>query len=223
MMRKFLFILFLGTVQSSEAEGFRCEELFTVKSTSPLENAISRTFAEVFRSKSVYRCLECHLNVKRFFNRLRTNYPKYDFSEIKVLYITHQKMPFDSSPEVGFHIKRARGSAQHGESSEFVFWNFHVVIEFRGKIYDFDYTESPTTLPLRDYVREFFLTAKEVEQLAHEYNLDLEGPTNELIVYAIPGSQYFHYKNQQVNTWDFHLSLFTNYPSVPLLSYVNPN
>lgn len=223
MKRNFLFLFLLGILPAAGAESVRCQELFIAKSTSVIEDAIASTFADVFRSKSVYRCLECHLNVKRFFNRLRARYPMYDFSEIKVLYITHQKMPFDGSPDVGFHIKRARGSTQQDDMSELIFWNFHVVIEFRGNIYDFDYTEYPTPLPLRDYVREFFLSRKEIDLFEQENNVKLEGPADELIVFVLPGNLYFPYKNQEINTWDFHLSLFANHESIPLLNYINPN
>ncbi len=222
-MKALLLFFVLVCALSARAEVFRCEDFFAQKSTSPIEDALKQTFAEAFRSKKVYRCLECHLNVMRFFDLLRANYPSYDFSEIKVLYIAHQKMPFDSSEDVGFHIKGARGSVQQDRANEFVFWNFHVVIEFRGKIYDFDFTDSPTPLSLRDYIGEFFMTSKEISELAQAYGVELEGSTSELIVYALPGTEYFAYNHHQVNTWDFHLALFASDSAVPLLSYINPN
>ncbi len=210
-------------ISGAHASGPRCQELFVIKNQSLKTETVDLTFRELFQSKKTYRCLECHGNIKRFLLKLKHQNPNLRWDEFRVLYITHKDFPTEPGPDVGFHVKKARGSLQTPEHTEYVFWNFHVVVEFRGKIYDLDFTDTAQPLYTADYVDQFFISKNEQHDLQAMDGIQLEGSTSDLVVFVIPASSYVNSSFQDLNSWDYHLSLYTHSTSVPLLQFLRPN
>ncbi len=98
-------------------------------------DALTRVF------ESGYTCGMCHDNVKRFMQVLQDEGIKYDPKKARVLYIFR--------PGTTFKAYEARG----GEKD----WNYHVVFQYAGKIYDFDYQDSPQGVRKPAFLRAMIL------------------------------------------------------------------
>ncbi len=61
------------------------------------------------------------------------------------------------------NVELARGSGKAGAPGE-TNWYHHVILESEGRIYDFDYTNQPTVMGVREYFERMFLDeAKDVQ------------------------------------------------------------
>ncbi len=99
-----------------------------------------RLFEKGFSDEKTYKKGACCDNICRLVSQLHEK--KIDLAKARVIYILRQ-----TKEEEGLYPQRARQGI--------AIWNFHVVLELDGKIYDFDYSD-PTPVPAHDYFMQMF-------------------------------------------------------------------
>lgn len=142
----------------------------------------------------------CCDNVCRLVKQMKA--AKLDLTQARVLYLLKQ-----SDEEEGLAPQKGRQRLQ--------LWSFHVVLELKGQIYDFDYSDEPTPVTSREYFTSMFTipekgTPEEEEKAlrgislraipATEYLADF-GPTCDYDQYLKNTVKGRHYPAQ--SAWDF--------------------
>ncbi len=149
---------------------------------------------DVFRDvyTSSYVEWNCHENVIRLMKEFKKAKLPFDPKKAKVLYLFRKEGRVTG-------LKTRTGTRD---------WFFHVVLEYRGRIYDFDYTDAPKSVPRRKYFEEMLRPEEDVQVRAipaKEYLRDFD---------TIVGWQYrgyfFYWKGPDVEGM---------YPSVPVTRY----
>lgn len=177
---------------------------------------LDRVFSTVFCQKGVYKFQMCHSNVIRLYQEFKKLVPHVEPQEFRVLYITTERWRNDFFDDVGFHVNRARGGFVKGEFERFLVWRFHVVLEYRGRIYDLDFNNQAKPVEKKQYLHEFFVT----HQLIEQYRGELVGPPDELSVLVVPGEEYLNHSDSKVAEMGFHQELVTKYPPQALVDYL---
>ena len=128
--------------------------LFTTLIASATANELCQVVLDeawkAYPEGGVYTCQFCHLTIDMLVERLDLQDPSFIKAEARVLVIRNP-VALNLHPEAG----KTRG---HVNS-----WPYHVVLEYRGMIYDLDRGTSLQPIPIRNYFSEMF--RREYEQI----------------------------------------------------------
>lgn len=193
----------------------RCDWLIWDQSRQ--EQALDRVFTKAFCDSQIYQPELCHANVIQLFRQFKKYYPDVSPYEFNVLYITTEKWVNElEDSETGFHVTSARESYENGEPKVYTEWKYHVVLEFRGRIYDLDYTDQPKPVLAKDYLLSFFMS----EELIELYEGELRGDMRELLVYVVPGYFYLNMSAEDSSKAETHYQLMQDNSAGSLVGYL---
>ena len=196
-------------------EESRCSWL--VMSQAEQFEALDAIFSKVFCDSHIYQPDQCHSNVLQLFRQFRRYHPEISPNDFNVLYITTEKWVQDlDASEDGFHVTTARKGYENGESTEYVEMKYHVVVEYRGRIYDLDFTDQPSPVNAEDYLLEFFMS----EELIELYDGELRGDMSELLVYVVPGHFYLNLSTEDSSKEQTHVQLMEDNDPQSLVGYL---
>lgn len=187
--------------------------------THSRQQKFDQVFKSVYKDWKAYKCEQCHNNTIRLFKAFKDQIPNLKASEFKVLYITTPEWINNFLDRDAFHVKQARSGYVNGEVALFINWKFHVVLEYRGRIYDLDNSNKPRPSDSHHYLEDFFMD----KSLIEEYSGQIRGDREELLVFVIPGDQYLSVSPEYTNNIEFHKSLFKKNTPVPLVPYLERN
>lgn len=127
------------------AEDLRKSSLALCAQKVQLPAKVSQIFADSFDDVDVYERNQCEKNVARLIDKLKEG--GLDVEEAEAWYFTQNfGLPFS-------------------ETRNFHEWTLHVVLYWRGKILDLDFTRKPEIVNVKDYLhRNIGLPKKESDQ-----------------------------------------------------------
>lgn len=110
-------------------------------SETPCSKDVLQLYRSSFHNPFIYKKGSCPTNIWNFLKVLETcQIPISD--EVKVIYITENNL--------NVFLDQGRGGADR--------WYFHVVLYWKGLIFDFDYTDEPAALIKKDYFQKALTT-----------------------------------------------------------------
>ena len=122
---------------------------------------------------SDYKAQQCQENIRRFIKAAKE--AGYDFSYAKVIVLRNKGISALGQVNARF----ARSSNMNISPRERN-WRFHVFLERDGLIYDFDYSNQPQILSVKDYFEKMFFNPKGInrfkitkEEKLNEYTIEL--------------------------------------------------
>lgn len=220
MLTRYLLIILMALAPLAGAAtdpANRCDWLIWDQARQ--NQALDEVFARVFCDSHIYQEGDCHSNVIALYRQFKRYHPDITPNEFNVLYITTEQWPADIAqiePESGFHVTTAREGYENGESVKYVEWKYHVALEFRGRIYDLDYTDQPNPVSAEDYLLNFFMS----EELIDLYDGELRGDMSELIVYVVPGYFYLGMSQEDSHKKQTHADIMQDHVPRSLVGYL---
>lgn len=214
----FLFLIFSAKSAQAKNENPSGKPSEKQANNDDLEKQYLNLFRKLFYSDK-YNSLKCYENIYSLLNKASAD--GLDVTDVKVIFIfdkDHDKLvPSNSSKKIDFSIHRPNitmyktrivynRSAPPGE------FRFHAFAAFQDKIMDFDYTNSPTLIPAREYFESMF-SSKEMNR--KERN-DL---FSRLTLRVIPAKDFL--KNGLRHTSWYLFDLETHFPSQSLLHFLS--
>jgi hypothetical protein len=146
----------------------------------PASSQDLRSCGSIFQeANSRYHCGQCSDNIYGLVRDLKEK--NFDVSEAKVLYL------YRRAPGLPYRIETSRLRPLKTREGASVTWSFHVVLLWKGEIYDFDYSPSPRPVPVATWIREMWETEK---QNNGKWWHRILGPPHETFYRAIDANLY---------------------------------
>ena len=143
---------------------FSCSKIFQIITAEE----VIKAYEKAWNNSKIYCEGYCDSNVTKLFIAIKKTIPGLHANEVNVLIISQPLGRVAESADEGVYTAlKPRGERRP--------WKYHVVLEFRGVIFDLDYTDRPLPLPKARYFKEFF---------DHEM-------ISKLVVYVVTGEEYF--------------------------------
>lgn len=194
-------VVCLMFIQASIANArSNCEALLSGKF-----DAVSAAYREAIRTPGLYRSGKCHINAIRVFRFLEARFPELNPEDFNVIYIARAET-FTMSEVIdsrqSFSVN-GRGGSQD--------WHFHVLLEYKGQIFDLDRSNHPNSIQIEKYFRTFIKP-----QFANTSG-ELRG-VNKMGAYIVPGDEYLTLPEEIVKSHEFHARMNNFNELVPLES-----
>ncbi len=106
-------------------------------------------FKNSFFSSEVYESGECCHNIYRLIKKFQNENPTFQLSKAKIIYIFPQGM----SRTIDLRTSETRLSTTNPSFS----WKYHTVLEYKGKIFDFDFNNHPKIVSTHEYFERLFI------------------------------------------------------------------
>jgi hypothetical protein len=163
---------------------------------TPSTQSVEKVFATLHEAENIYQPRECLRNVIRAFRFLKSAIPELEAFHFNVLIImdpTQIERTRRRSPIARFITPDPAESifAVIPNRSDSPIMNFHVVLEFKGRIFDLDDNreESRNGMNEKEYFSTFFIRENLIERVVKN-TLSKGSTVEELVVYTIPGWVY---------------------------------
>jgi hypothetical protein len=159
---------------------FLCLALVTAAIPAQASPEAAKAFQETFLTG--YRSGRCGANILKLLEKIRAE--GGDISRMNVVEIRNPG--FTDLGMVNAEWVRNEGRPLPLKTKDIWLspgsrnWYFHVVLESSGEIYDFDFGNEPTVLPVRDYVEKMFL-----QEQSGEGGLSSHQPEKKLKDYTV--------------------------------------
>lgn len=190
----------------SLAERKSCTFLWNKKPAYEIsQQQVVDAFHQSFYDSSVYKPLYCDLNILRFYYTLKENYENLKSNDFNVYFFTTKYWVKYRDQEIKFLVSNQRQDPKNTKSPRG--WNFHVVLEHKGVIYDFDYSNRPRPTGLKEYLKSFLVDQKVLTVSDGMY----VGDHQKILIYKIPGKFFFEKNNHHVGYERFHGLIFDNF------------
>ena len=208
-----LFLLSLAF--TSHASGSTCYSLLTNKpSTVEVLDEVFRT--EYYNDKTYVDCGHCHSGVATLLRAFQRRLPEIKSEDFKFLYISSPLWTEEHSRKNGVYVNKPRMSFKKNPNGTIAGWKFHVVLQYKNRIYDMDYLNTPTPMDQKSYLNDFFLDQETVDNSNGRYQYSKD----QLSVFVIPGEHYMSIPLMELYTLDFHINIVNDFEPIPLATYL---
>lgn len=188
------------------AERKSCTLLWSKKPAYELsQQQLFQVFNQSFYDSSVYKPLYCDLNILRFFYSIKEIHENINPKDFNVYFFTTKYWVEYRDTEIKFSVANQRQDLKNQSNPKG--WNFHVVLEHKGVIYDFDYTNQPKPTGIKEYLKTFLWDQKLLTVSDGMY----VGDHQKILIYKIPGKFFFEQYNHYVGTEHFHALIFESF------------
>jgi hypothetical protein len=110
-------------------------------------------FAETFRDRNAYCAGFCDDNVHGFLLKLQKE--RIDLSQVRVLLLLYNSAI--TTQEGALQSRSLKPESARSPESAPQGWTYHVLVEYQGRIYDFDYGLRPEAPLARDYFQKMWI------------------------------------------------------------------
>ena len=205
-----LCICIYGTNQAW-AEKRSCN-IFSWESSQVAHSSLNQIFKDNFSNSTIYKPSYCYNNVYRLFKLFQHLHPGLKAGDFKVYFFTTKYWVQYRDEQIKFQLVEQRKNPQVEFTSG---WKFHVVLEYKGVIYDFDFSNQAQPMKFDNYISRFFDKAQVVNanQGVHI------GGASHILVYKIPGRFFLEKHKHIIDVEEFHYLLFKKFKPKPLTDY----
>jgi len=155
-------------------------------------------FKKAWSADGVYYPNNCCSNVTRLYEEMKKANPRIEPEDFNVVMIAHHDLSPETvgEPRFDISIRHQRGNGNPPSKP----WAYHVILAYKGFVFDLDNSNIPTVSPIRDYLKEQFKPQDR----------------RTLVAYVVPGATYLSYRAGTQGQAAFRVVIPEDYQAIPL-------